>query len=37
MLVGETLARLLTNPRLRARHRNARALREKIASADLAV
>jgi predicted PurR-regulated permease PerM len=37
MLVGETLARLLTNPRLRARHRNARALREKLASADLAV
>jgi predicted PurR-regulated permease PerM len=35
MLVGETLARLLTNPRLRARHRNARALREKLASVDL--
>ena len=35
MLVGETLARLLTNPRLRARHRSARALREKLAGADL--
>jgi predicted PurR-regulated permease PerM len=37
MLVGETMARLLTNPRLRARHRNARELRRKIASADLTV
>jgi predicted PurR-regulated permease PerM len=37
MLVGETLARLLTNPRLRARHRNARMLRAKLASQDLAV
>jgi predicted PurR-regulated permease PerM len=36
MLVGETLARLLTNPRLRARHRNALALRTRQASADLA-
>ena len=35
MVVGETVGRLLTNPRLRARHRNARALREKQASADL--
>lgn len=35
MVVGETLGRLITNPRLRARHRNARALREKQASADL--
>jgi predicted PurR-regulated permease PerM len=37
MLVGETLARLLTNPRLRARHRNALALKTKLASEDLAV
>lgn len=37
MLVGETLARLLTNPRLRARHRNALALRTKQASVDLVV
>lgn len=37
MVVGETLGQLITNPRLRARHRNARALREKQASADLAV
>jgi predicted PurR-regulated permease PerM len=36
MVVGETLARLLTNPRLRARHRNALALRAKQASVDLA-
>ncbi|SFV03993.1 AI-2E family transporter [Pseudoduganella namucuonensis] len=35
MVVGETLGRLITNPRLRARHRNAKALREKQASADL--
>jgi predicted PurR-regulated permease PerM len=35
MVVGETVGRLVTNPRLRARHRNARALREKQASADL--
>jgi predicted PurR-regulated permease PerM len=34
MVVGETLARLLTNPRLRARHRNALA---KQASVDWAV
>ncbi|CAN7628590.1 AI-2E family transporter [Pseudoduganella sp. LjRoot289] len=37
MVVGETLGRLITNPRLRARHRNARALREKQASADLVI
>jgi predicted PurR-regulated permease PerM len=37
MLVGETLARLLTNPRLRARHRNALALKTKLASGDLTV
>jgi predicted PurR-regulated permease PerM len=37
MVVGETLGRLVTNPRLRARHRNALALRERQASADLRV
>jgi hypothetical protein len=37
MVVGETVGRLVTNPRLRARHHNARALREKQASADLVV
>jgi len=36
MVVGETLGRLITNPRLRARHRYAQALRMKQASADLA-
>ena len=35
MVVGETLGRLITNPRLRARHRNAMALRVREASADL--
>ncbi len=35
MVVGETLGRLITNPRLRARHRNAMALRVRQASADL--
>ncbi len=35
MVVGETLGRLITNPRLRARHRNAMALRTKQASTDL--
>lgn len=35
MVVGETLGRLMSNPRLRARHRNARLLRERQASADL--
>jgi predicted PurR-regulated permease PerM len=37
MVVGETLGRLITNPRLRARHRNAMALRAKQASVDLVV
>jgi predicted PurR-regulated permease PerM len=36
MVIGATVGRLLTNPRLRARHRNAMALRAKQASADLA-
>ncbi len=36
MVVGETLGRVITNPRLRARHRNAMALRVKQASIDLA-
>lgn len=35
MVVGETLGRVMTNPRLRARHRNAMALRVKQASVDL--
>ena len=37
MVIGETMGRLMTNPRLRARHRYARALREKQASADLSI
>lgn len=37
MVIGETLGRLMTNPRLRARHRYARQLREKQARADLQV
>lgn len=37
MVIGETLGRLMTNPRLRARHRYARQLREKQASGDLQV
>ena len=37
MVVGETMGRLMTNPRLRARHRYARRLRERQASADLSV
>lgn len=37
MVVGETMGRLMTNPRLRARHRYARKLRDKQASADLSV
>lgn len=37
MVVGETLGRLITNPRLQARHRNAKALRERQASVDLTV
>jgi predicted PurR-regulated permease PerM len=35
MVTGETLGRLITNPRLRARHRNAMALKVRQASADL--
>lgn len=35
MVVGETLGRLITNARLRARHRNAMALRVRQASIDL--
>jgi len=37
MVIGETLGRLMTNPRLRARHRYARQLRVKQASGDLKV
>ncbi|MGJ7917401.1 AI-2E family transporter [Massilia sp. LXY-6] len=37
MVIGETLGRLVTNPRLRARHRYARQLREKQASGDLTI
>ena len=37
MVVGETLGRLMTNPRLRARHRNASLLRERQASLDLQI
>jgi predicted PurR-regulated permease PerM len=36
MVIGKTLGKLMTNPRLRARHRNAQALRAKDASSDLA-
>ena len=35
MVIGVTLGRLVTNPRLRARHRYARALRTRQASVDL--
>jgi len=35
MVIGETLGRLITDPRLRARHRNAMELRTRQASADL--
>ena len=35
MVIGETLGRLITDPRLRARHRNAMALRARQASYDL--
>ncbi|MYM32851.1 AI-2E family transporter [Duganella sp. FT94W] len=35
MVIGETLGRLITDPRLRARHRNAIALRTRQASYDL--
>ncbi|MYM69637.1 AI-2E family transporter [Pseudoduganella sp. FT55W] len=37
MVIGETLGRLITDPRLRARHRNAMELRAKQASYDLSV
>lgn len=37
MVVGDTMGRLTTDPRLRARHRYARRLRERQASADLNV
>jgi predicted PurR-regulated permease PerM len=37
MVIGETLGRLITDPRLRARHRNAMDLRAKQASYDLSV
>ncbi|MQA38121.1 AI-2E family transporter [Rugamonas aquatica] len=35
MVIGETLGRLITDPRLRARHRNAMELRSRQASTDL--
>jgi predicted PurR-regulated permease PerM len=35
MVIGDTLGRVLTNPRLRARHRHAMALRRRQASAGL--
>jgi predicted PurR-regulated permease PerM len=35
MVIGETLGRLITDPRLRARHRNAMAIRTRQASVDL--
>ena len=35
MVIGETLGRLITDPRLRARHRNAMAIRTRQASIDL--
>jgi len=35
MVIGETLGRLITDPRLRARHRNAIEIRTRQASADL--
>ena len=37
MVCGETIGRVVTDPRLMARHRHARALRRKQASADLVV
>lgn len=37
MVIGETLGRLITDPRLRARHRNAIALRTRQASHDLSM
>lgn len=35
MVVGETLGRIITNPRLRARHKHAKVLRVRQASVDL--
>ncbi|MGA8146203.1 MAG: AI-2E family transporter [Gallionellaceae bacterium] len=35
MVVGETISKVVTDPRLMARHRHAKALRRKLASADL--
>lgn len=35
MVVGETVSKVVTDPRLMARHRHAKALRRKLASADL--
>jgi predicted PurR-regulated permease PerM len=37
MVVGETIGKVVTDPRLMARHRHAKALRRKLASADLPV
>ena len=37
MVCGETIGKVVTDPRLMARHRHARALRRKLASADLAL
>jgi predicted PurR-regulated permease PerM len=37
MVIGETIGKLITDARLRARHRNAMALRAKQASADLVI
>lgn len=37
MVVGQALGQLLTSPRLIARHRHAKLLRQKLAQADLAV
>jgi len=36
MVVGETLGRVVTDPRLRARHAHARRLRSRQAALDLA-
>jgi predicted PurR-regulated permease PerM len=37
MVIGETVGEVVTDPRLMARHRHARALRRKLASADLTI
>jgi len=37
MVIGATMGRLMTDPRLRARHRYARRLRDRQASVDLNV